>query len=62
MNTDRINTRAIPKWVFWFLITLALAVYFMHNGYDTITALGVGFILAYIASITLGYTYSKLKK
>lgn len=53
--------RAIPSWVFWFLLTLALAVYFIHRGYDTITALGIGFILAYFASIALGYIIHKLK-
>lgn len=60
MNIHQNNIRAIPKWVFWFLITLVLAVYFMYKGYNTITALGIGFILAYFASITLGYIFSKL--
>ncbi len=51
----------IPSWVFWFLLTLALAVYFAHKGYDVITALGIGFILAYFASIILGYVFHKLR-
>lgn len=51
----------MPNWVFWFLVTLTFAVYFMHEGYDSITALGIGFMLAYFASMTLGYVLNKIK-
>lgn len=31
----------ILSWVLGFLLTLALAAYFIHKGYDIITALGI---------------------
>lgn len=51
----------ILSWVLGFLLTLALAAYFIHKGYDIITALGIGFISAYFASNILGYLFRKLK-